>query len=387
MARFGTIEECQGLQSKRYSHQRSKESPAITVSSVNSPSLEQHQSHTDILSDLDMLRIEGDELVFEDDSGCEAPEHKSLRLGYPYTHSTESVQATKVEKRIEKIVILPADDHFATVFNVSPEVGDFESRRLAVATVYNVPAKIEDYEARRRAALDAFQEQVSKRNALGELDQFPLDEDDCYTEEEDTENQPPTSGPLLNIKSLKDLSSPPENQNVEGFGPRREMITKDNGSRFVVTNMHHIPESSPINQGKSIHMPFGTFRPQMLKIILLKKLQRGIPLDRLTFTGDERYPETSTCLQPSPLREEMHIEDNYKSGGSTQSEGYSSRRMMPEDWHYILTVCDDEDWDDFDGLWREYITTVEGDFLCKFCDVDLPRPGWMRVEELRRGFE
>jgi len=57
--------------------------------------------------------------------------------------------------------------------------------------------------------------------------------------------------------------------------------------------------------------------------------------------------------------------------------------MTPEDWHWVLTVCEDADWEDFDQMWQDLLPTITSDFLCSICDAELPRPQHRRISQLR----
>ncbi|KAH7327350.1 hypothetical protein BKA65DRAFT_554906 [Rhexocercosporidium sp. MPI-PUGE-AT-0058] len=258
--------------------------------------------------------------------------------------------------------------------------------------VFNIPAQIEDYEARRQALTGMFSglmdlvaspEQTSQNDILArKADTSSSDK----TEEihpgdlERSEDLPHKSDPVLDPEPLgKDLSA--ENPALEVIsGPCRELITKRDGSRFMVTGVHYLSGYMPGSQSYIAELPFGSFGIKKLKSILRSKLERNVPLDCITFTGHEQHqaPVQLTGFSPlSPSQKQIQEDGNRKA-----SPWHARQKMTPEDWHHVLMICDDEDWEDIDQLWRDFLPTVSSDFLCSICDASLPRPEHRRAHHL-----
>ncbi|KAK0104248.1 hypothetical protein ONS96_005340 [Cadophora gregata f. sp. sojae] len=182
---------------------------------------------------------------------------------------------------------------------------------------------------------------------------------------------------LQNHESVLELRVPkrdlPNEQPTFAPGFVREMIMKPDGSKFVVTSIHHLTTYKPSKVSHIVELPFGSFEVKKLKSILLDKLEKRVALDCITFTGTEQHSVLSERIPCLPSHRK-----SLKS-----SKWHVRTKMTPEDWHHILMVCDDEDWVDLNRVWHNFLASVSSDFLCSICDAGLPKPPHKRVWQLR----
>lgn len=147
--------------------------------------------------------------------------------------------------------------------------------------VFNTPARIEDYHARRQASTGMFNrltdlpvmpEEVIKNTLPDwESDSSSSDESEEFHPEDMELPEVPPLAPesILDGQPMEDL--PAGNSLPETVSrPCRELITKRDGSRFIVTGMHHLSGYMPTDQRYIAELPFGSFGIKKLKCKIVK---------------------------------------------------------------------------------------------------------------------
>ncbi|PVH70763.1 hypothetical protein DL98DRAFT_618040 [Cadophora sp. DSE1049] len=349
--------------------QRQMPAPGIAPSLIESVT-DVHESFEDMLSDFRKLQIESPEPVIE---------HQTSRhYSSGWRFADESCTTYQIGRDV-----VPWWEVDEEVRRAEPATGHVTNRESDIAAFEN-PVEVKDHDTGRLLVAEAFPgleesfvlvDEASQSTTFSEWEAIsPFSE-----ESEVTYPQGPlySETQLQNRESVLDLGAFEEVLPCEppAFvpGPSRELITKPDGSRFVATGMHHLTAYKPNDLRHIVDLPFGSFDIKNLKTIILGKLTKKVPLDCITFTGHEQYSvlaERNTCLPWH--RKSLKV-----------SQWHVRTKMTPEDWHHVLTVCGDEDWQDFDKLWQDFLPTVTSDFLCSICDAELPRPRHRRIWQLR----
>lgn len=350
--------------------QRQKRKPGIAPSLIESV-VDVHESFEDMLSDFGKLQIETPDPIIED---------QTCRNRFSdWRFANESWTTYQSGRDI-----------------VSRWEADEQCRIAASST-----ARVANLQSFSAAFDDAVEVKIQGSGRLLRTDESPGLEKSCVLAEDASQNNtslewenlsPPSSdrGEVIHPEGL--LYSDTHSQSHESVlylgsleeglpyeppasvpGPSREMITKPDGCRFIVTGMHHLTACKPSDPSTIVNLPFGSFDIENLKPILISKLTMKVPLDCITFTGHEQY---SVLSKSSPC-----LPSHRKS--LKGSQWHVRTKMTPEDWHHVLMVCGDEDWQDFDQLWQNFLPTVTSDFVCSVCDAELPRPQHRRISQLR----
>ncbi|KAG4428030.1 hypothetical protein IFR05_016484 [Cadophora sp. M221] len=234
------------------------------ASSKNESDINGHGSFDDMLDDFGKLQIE-----------CHGPSPVDEQR--PTYHGSRKSHILCIEHTVEIDMkdISEIDNQARGDLPGSP-VADQD----ADPPVFNTLTQIEDYETRQRTlwGMSNGLTDLSASVEKGLPDAPPYELSDSSSSDESEEFHPedmelpeplPAALPLDSESILDEQhieETPAGNSVLEATpGPRRELITKRDGSRFIVTGMHDLSGYMPTDQRCIAELPFGSFGIKKLK--------------------------------------------------------------------------------------------------------------------------